>query len=95
MSLLDVKNLQVSYGGIQAVQGVQGNMWRSLMEQWTNQATLGTKITPPTQPLEHGAHQQAVCGVIVHQQHFELTPMHGRRGLRDPVIPCLVAWDRV
>ena len=42
-------------GTIQAVQGVQGNMWRSLMEQWTNQATLGTKITPPTQPLEHGA----------------------------------------
>ena len=37
------------------IKGVQGNMWRTLMEQWTNQATLGTRVVPPTQPLEHGS----------------------------------------
>jgi glyoxylase-like metal-dependent hydrolase (beta-lactamase superfamily II) len=42
-------------GTIKAVQGVQGKLWRTLMEQWTNQATLGTRVVPPTQSLEHGA----------------------------------------
>ncbi len=42
-------------GTITAVQGVQGNMWRTLMEQWTNQATMGTKVMPPNQPIDHGA----------------------------------------
>jgi len=42
-------------GTINAVQGVQGNMWRTLMEQWTNQASLGTLVVPPNQPLEAGA----------------------------------------
>ena len=41
-------------GTIEAIKGVQGNLWRSLMEQWTNQATLGTKIVPPTLALNHG-----------------------------------------
>lgn len=41
-------------GTIQAVEGVQGKLWRTLMEQWTNQATLGTRIVPPTQPLANG-----------------------------------------
>lgn len=42
-------------GTIKAIEGVQGNMWRTLMEQWTNQATLGTRVVPPKQPLEHAA----------------------------------------
>lgn len=42
-------------GTITAVQGLQGNMWRTLMEQWTNQATMGTRVVPPNQPLDHGA----------------------------------------
>lgn len=42
-------------GTIQAIAGVQGNLWRTLMEQWTNQATMGTRVVPPTHPLEHGA----------------------------------------
>ena len=42
-------------GTMAAIRGVQGNLWRSLMEQWTNQATLGTQIVPPTQALGHGA----------------------------------------
>ncbi len=36
------------------IQGMQGNLWRTLMEQWTNQATLGTHVVPPFQPLDHG-----------------------------------------
>jgi hypothetical protein len=42
-------------GTIKEIQGVQGNMWRTLMEQWTNQATLGTRVVPPSQPLENGS----------------------------------------
>lgn len=41
-------------GTIAAVQGVQGNMWRTLMEQWTNQATLGTRVVAPSKPLQNG-----------------------------------------
>lgn len=42
-------------GTISAIRGVEGNLWRTLMEQWTNQATLGTRVMAPTEPLEHGA----------------------------------------
>ncbi|HXE37717.1 MAG TPA: MBL fold metallo-hydrolase, partial [Azonexus sp.] len=41
-------------GTIQEIQGVQGKLWRTLMEQWTNQATLGTRVVPPQLPLENG-----------------------------------------
>lgn len=41
-------------GTIKEISGMQGKLWRSLMEQWTNQATLGTRIVPPTLPLQHG-----------------------------------------
>ena len=41
-------------GTIREIQGIQGNLWRTLLEQWTNQATAGTRIVVPTQPLEHG-----------------------------------------
>lgn len=39
---------------IEQIQGVQGNLWRSLMERWTNQATLGTKVVAPNREVEHG-----------------------------------------
>ena len=42
-------------GTTREIKGVQGNMWRTLMEQWTNQATLGTRVVAPTLPLEHGS----------------------------------------
>jgi len=42
-------------GTIKAIQGVQGNLWRTLMEQWTNQATLGTRVEPPRLALADGA----------------------------------------
>ena len=41
-------------GTIREIQGIQGNLWRTLLEQWTNQATAGTRVVAPTQPLEHG-----------------------------------------
>jgi glyoxylase-like metal-dependent hydrolase (beta-lactamase superfamily II) len=56
-------------GTIQAIQGVQGNLWRSLMEQWTNQATLGTKIVPPTLPLSHG-NELKYGDVTLRMHHF-------------------------
>lgn len=37
------------------IAGVQGNLWRSLMERWTNQATAGTRIVAPNRTVEHGA----------------------------------------
>jgi hypothetical protein len=36
------------------IAGHEGNLWRSLMERWTNQATLGTKVVAPNQTVEHG-----------------------------------------
>jgi glyoxylase-like metal-dependent hydrolase (beta-lactamase superfamily II) len=42
-------------GTIREIRGIQGNLWRTLLEQWTNQATAGTRVVPPTEPLEHGA----------------------------------------
>lgn len=41
-------------GTIAEIQGMQGNMWRTLMEQWTNQATLGTRVVPPNTAVDHG-----------------------------------------
>lgn len=41
-------------GTIAAIQGIQGNLWRTLLEQWTNQATAGTRVVPPSRPLQHG-----------------------------------------
>lgn len=56
-------------GTIEAIAGVQGNLWRTLMEQWTNQATMGTRIVPPSQPLVHG--QALRFGdVTLHIHHY-------------------------
>lgn len=37
------------------IEGVQGALWRRLMEQWTNQATAGTRIVAPNREVDHGA----------------------------------------
>lgn len=42
-------------GTIRAVGGLPGDLWRGLMERWANQATLGTRVVPPSQPVEHGS----------------------------------------
>lgn len=39
---------------IDEIAGVQGNLWRSLLERWTNGATLGTKVVVPNRPAAHG-----------------------------------------
>ena len=36
------------------IAGHEGNLWRSLMERWTNQATLGTKVFAPNKVVENG-----------------------------------------
>jgi glyoxylase-like metal-dependent hydrolase (beta-lactamase superfamily II) len=36
------------------IAGHEGNLWRSLMERWTNQATLGTRVVAPNSSVEHG-----------------------------------------
>lgn len=39
---------------IKQIKGIEGNAWRNLMERWTNQATAGTKVIPPTHDANHG-----------------------------------------
>lgn len=36
------------------IEGVAGSAWRSLMERWTNGATMGTKVVPPNRSAGHG-----------------------------------------
>ena len=36
------------------IEGVQGSMWHSMMERWTNQATAGTRIVAPNRETNHG-----------------------------------------
>jgi glyoxylase-like metal-dependent hydrolase (beta-lactamase superfamily II) len=36
------------------IEGVEGNLWRSLMERWTNQATMGTQVVAPNRVTTHG-----------------------------------------
>jgi glyoxylase-like metal-dependent hydrolase (beta-lactamase superfamily II) len=54
-------------GTIAAIQGLQGKMWHTLMAQWTNQATMGTRIVPPTLPLAHG--QELAFGDVTLRLH--------------------------
>ena len=37
------------------IEGFEGNSWRTLMEKWTNQSTVGTMIVPPNRTVQHGA----------------------------------------
>ncbi|WP_334134287.1 MBL fold metallo-hydrolase [Tepidimonas sp.] len=39
---------------IEQIKGAEGNLWRSLMERWTNQATMGTQVVPPNRAVQHG-----------------------------------------
>ncbi len=36
------------------IKGTEGNLWRGLMERWTNQATAGTKIVSPNTVVKNG-----------------------------------------
>jgi glyoxylase-like metal-dependent hydrolase (beta-lactamase superfamily II) len=50
------------------IQGVEGSLWLRLMEQWTNQATLGTKIVPPNRVVTNG--QELSFGDTRLRMHF-------------------------
>jgi glyoxylase-like metal-dependent hydrolase (beta-lactamase superfamily II) len=39
---------------IEKLKGTEGNLWRSLMERWTNQSTLGTQVVLPNTAVRHG-----------------------------------------
>jgi glyoxylase-like metal-dependent hydrolase (beta-lactamase superfamily II) len=39
---------------IARIKGTEGNLWRSLMERWTQQATIGTRIVAPNTVVHHG-----------------------------------------
>jgi glyoxylase-like metal-dependent hydrolase (beta-lactamase superfamily II) len=41
-------------GTIEQIKGIEGSTWRTLMERWTNQATLGTQVVAPNRPTAHG-----------------------------------------
>ncbi len=54
-------------GTIEQIKGMEGNTWRRLMEQWTNQATMGTKVVAPTVAVDHG--QELKFGDVVLRLH--------------------------
>lgn len=39
---------------IAEVEGMQGDLWRSLMERWTEGATMGTRVIAPNRETKHG-----------------------------------------
>jgi len=36
------------------IEGHEGNLWRTLMEKWTNQSTTGTEVVAPNHTVVHG-----------------------------------------
>lgn len=54
-------------GTLKEIAGMQGNLWRTLMEQWTNQATMGTRVVPPNTAVEHG--QELAFGDVTLRLH--------------------------
>lgn len=56
-------------GTIKEISGYQGKLWRTLLEQWTNQATLGTRVVPPTHAIEHGA-ELRFGGITLRMHHY-------------------------
>jgi glyoxylase-like metal-dependent hydrolase (beta-lactamase superfamily II) len=52
---------------IEKLKGTEGNLWRSLMERWTNQSTLGTQVVLPNTPVQHG--QVLQIGDVTFRMH--------------------------
>jgi len=50
------------------IKGHEGNLWRSLMERWTNQATLGTRVVAPNRTVQNG--QVFSFGNVTLKMHF-------------------------
>ncbi|GAB4214962.1 MAG: hypothetical protein Fur007_12110 [Rhodoferax sp.] len=53
---------------IAQIKGAEGNLWRSLMERWTNQSTAGTHVVPPNRVASHG--QVIGLGGVDFKLHF-------------------------
>jgi glyoxylase-like metal-dependent hydrolase (beta-lactamase superfamily II) len=52
---------------IEKLKGAEGNLWRSLMERWTHQSTLGTQVVLPNSPVQHG--QAIQIGDVTFRMH--------------------------
>lgn len=52
---------------IDKLKGAEGNLWRSLMERWTNQSTLGTEVVLPNTAVKHG--QVIKIGDVTFRMH--------------------------
>jgi glyoxylase-like metal-dependent hydrolase (beta-lactamase superfamily II) len=50
------------------IEGYEGNVWRTLMEKWTNQSTTGTEVFAPNRTIEHG--QVLKFGDVTLRMHF-------------------------
>jgi glyoxylase-like metal-dependent hydrolase (beta-lactamase superfamily II) len=50
------------------IAGHEGNLWRSLMERWTNQATMGTRVVAPNNTVTNG--QVFDYGDVQLKMHF-------------------------
>jgi len=50
------------------IKGIEGDLWRSSMERWTNQATLGTQVVAPNRTVTHG--QTLQFGDVTLKTHF-------------------------
>lgn len=55
-------------GTMNEIKGYEGNLWRNLMERWTNQATMGTQVVPPNTEVTHG--QSFQFGDVTLKMHF-------------------------
>jgi glyoxylase-like metal-dependent hydrolase (beta-lactamase superfamily II) len=52
---------------IDKLKGAEGNLWRGLMERWTNQSTLGTEVVLPNMAVKHG--QMIHIGDVTFRMH--------------------------
>ncbi len=52
---------------IDKLKGAEGNLWRGLMERWTNQSTLGTEVVLPNTAVKHG--QVIQIGDVTFRMH--------------------------
>jgi glyoxylase-like metal-dependent hydrolase (beta-lactamase superfamily II) len=52
-----------------AIEGAVGVSWHDAMERWTNDATAGTVIVPPSHDIDHGF-EIALGGVTVRAHHY-------------------------
>lgn len=51
------------------IEGVQGDLWRSLMERWTEGATLGTRVIAPNRETHHGD-EFRFGNVVLRMHHY-------------------------